>query len=250
MVSFKLLLTGLFISATLIACGGDDVDKGGDPDPETEEQRLQRLYDEAVEDALDAEASEVVNTLTAITKTNADLVRDDQKGVLMVTWTSYTGYSDKVGQETELGAEVWVTPGRDFQAFCVGKVDATVASLMPLKQILGLPPKPATEKNLMVELWVQDDSMFRPSPDPEITDSVAQLDFPADVSPEHKAWIEDLEGTSYKAGAGYPWTRLGYTYNWDPDADSEVGLSEFVVKKGSKVIVNAVKSNEAYCQAP
>ena len=46
----------------------------------------------------------------------------------------------------------------------------------------------------------------------------------------------------------YPWTRLGYTYDWGP-AKSPVGLSEFVVFKGSTVGVRKVYTNEEYFQA-
>jgi hypothetical protein len=58
--------------------------------------------------------------------------------------------------------------------------------------------------------------MFRPSPDAEIDDSVAELEFPAGTSQDHMTWITDRMATSYGEG-GYPWTRLGYTYDWNPD---------------------------------
>jgi hypothetical protein len=45
---------------------------------------------------------------------------------------------------------------------------------------------------------------------------------------------------------GYPWTRLGYTYDWG-NPESEVGLSEFVVAAGSMVGIEAVSDNETYC---
>ncbi|MBU6351343.1 MAG: hypothetical protein KGS73_14490 [Chloroflexi bacterium] len=44
----------------------------------------------------------------------------------------------------------------------------------------------------------------------------------------------------------YPWTRLGYTYDWSNSA-SEVGLSEFVVAAGSTVAVEPVVENELDC---
>lgn len=47
----------------------------------------------------------------------------------------------------------------------------------------------------------------------------------------------DLSGhiISYFEGA-YPWTRLGYTYDW-ADNDTEYGLTEFLVLNKSKVKV-------------
>lgn len=45
----------------------------------------------------------------------------------------------------------------------------------------------------------------------------------------------------------YPWTRLGYTYDWgNPRAD--MGLSEFVIKKGAEIAINSVYTTEDYCR--
>jgi hypothetical protein len=43
----------------------------------------------------------------------------------------------------------------------------------------------------------------------------------------------------------YPWTRLGYTYDWGSSI-TEIGLSEFVIKKNSQIIVHEVYDNESY----
>jgi hypothetical protein len=106
-----------------------------------------------------------------------------------------------------------------------------------LEQLLGLPPAKGYTK--FVELWVDPDDLFRPSPDPEVTDTVAQLDFPAGVSAEHRSWYEENLNTTY------PWTRLGYTYDWGNPA-SEVGLSEFVIRKGAAVTIRSVTPTNAY----
>ena len=34
---------------------------------------------------------------------------------------------------------------------------------------------------------------------------------------------------------GYPWTGMGWTYNWDAQSKSHIGVSEFVVKPGASV---------------
>jgi len=44
----------------------------------------------------------------------------------------------------------------------------------------------------------------------------------------------------------YPWTQLGYTYDWG-NPETEVGLSEFVIKTNSKVKVNRIESTLKYC---
>jgi hypothetical protein len=100
-------------------------------------------------------------------------------------------------------------------------------------------------------MWVSPNDLFRPSPDPEISDHEAELDFPESrryvtVSQSHRKWINDLIQTSYGPD-GYPWTRLGYTYDWGNPAD-EIGLSEFVIRSGATITVKAVTGTLGYCQ--
>jgi uncharacterized protein (TIGR03437 family) len=100
-------------------------------------------------------------------------------------------------------------------------------------------------------MWVSPDDLFRPAPDPEITDHEAQLDFPissrfSTVSPEHIKWINDLKAVSYLP-TGMPWTRLGYTYDWG-NPDTIVGLSEFVVRNGATVEIASASTPADYCK--
>jgi len=206
---------------------------------------IEALYQAAIVDAKTAEPSEIVTTLVAINPENAGLIRDPSGRVLMTTWDSYTGYDALVGQETPLGVDVWVTPGRDLQDFCRKSGLQGEALALRLEQIIGLPPKNGYDR--MVELWVPVDGMFRPSPDPEITDSTAQLDFPPNTPQAHVNWINNLTASTYGPD-GYPWTRLGYTYDWSPEAATEVGLSEFVITKGTAVVVESVTPHDEYCQ--
>lgn len=45
---------------------------------------------------------------------------------------------------------------------------------------------------------------------------------------------------------GYPWTRLGYTYDWGSRSSNKYGLSEFVIMPGSKVEVRFTKNIKSY----
>jgi hypothetical protein len=45
---------------------------------------------------------------------------------------------------------------------------------------------------------------------------------------------------------GYPWTRMGYTYNWKPGAD-RYGASEYVLRKNAVVTINQVVPYREYC---
>lgn len=113
------------------------------------------------------------------------------------------------------------------------------------RQVLGLPPDVA--KTVFVELWVRPSDIFRPTPDPEIDDRTAALDFPPGTPKAHVRWIEKLRGSSCGDG-GYPWTRLGYTYDWGGDPQDDVGFSEFIVRAGATVEVHSVTATASYGQ--
>ncbi|MEZ4436424.1 MAG: hypothetical protein R3F65_28830 [bacterium] len=137
---------------------------------------LEALYQAAVDDAEEAEASEVWDGLTAIRADNDALVWDDEGRVLMVAWTSYPGYDAEVGNGAyELGVQVWVTAAPELEDFCRGVMLSGGALDLRLEQLLGLPP--GNGKDRVVELWVPVEALFRPSPDPEVDDSVAELGF-------------------------------------------------------------------------
>lgn len=233
------LALGCLAAVAVVGCGPDGVSEAAGSKPSVTE-----LYQAALKDAEVAEASEVVDTLVAIVPENSELTRDAAGRVLMETWTSYTGYDDKIGVDTELGADVWTMVAPQMQAFCRKSGLAGEALSLRLEQLIGLPPGAGYDR--VAELWVPPEAVFRPSPDPEITDTVASLDFPADAPEAHIQWINDLKATSYSAD-GYPWTRLGYTYDWNPDG-KEVGLSEFVVRKGATVGVKSVTVTGEYCK--
>ena len=232
--------------ALLLGCkGGDDTtdDSGPGDTQETGEVDLAARYAAAVADAAVADADEVYDQLIAITEANTRLDFDAEGRVLVVTWTSWDGYDGVVGTDTTVGVDVWVTAVPELQEMCASlDLDADALTLR-LEQHLGLPA--GTGKDRFVQLRAHPADLFRPSPDPEVPDSVASLDFPAEVSQDHKDWIDGLKATSYGED-GYPWTRLGYTYDWAPGA-AEIGASEFVIRSGSTVGVDSVQSLAEYC---
>lgn len=209
---------------------------------------LQQAYFIAIKDAEIAEPEEICMDLTAIVEYNRSLVWKGEPGhsrVLMVTWTSWKGYSDKKSQEMVIDRDVWVTAVPEIKKFLQQQPAKNLS--LRLEQLLGLPP--GSGKTMFAEIWVNPDDLFRPSPDPEITDHEAELEFPRSerflkVSKEYKNWFLSLKKKSYDK-KGFPWTRLGYTYDWG-NPDSEVGLSEFVIKKGAVVEVDSVYLTEDY----
>ncbi|MDY6936996.1 MAG: hypothetical protein SWY16_04950 [Cyanobacteriota bacterium] len=214
------------------------------------EELLQRSYLRATEDASEAEESEVDDRLWAITPENSDLIWLDERSsqVLMVTWTNWDGYEEFVGLPLELDRLVWVTPAPQVQRFCQNlNLDLNFdlpALTLRLEQYLGLPPD--NGKTKFVEFWVDPEDLFRPCPDAEIDDRSCQRQFPESADLEHRRWIVEMMLSSYGVD-GYPWTRLGYTYDWG-NSQTEVGASEFTIASGSQVTVRSVQTTEEFCQ--
>lgn len=211
----------------------------------------QTYYANAIKDAEVAEPHEISKNLIAIVPSNTELFWKQDKDntqVLVVTWTSWDGYDTRVGQPTSLSREVWVTVVPEIKSFCRGMQTEQNNVVLRLEQLLGLPPE--SGKTKFVEMWVKPTDLFRPSPDPEISDHEAELNFPVSnqfftVNEQYMRWFDELRQRSYQAN-GYPWTRLGYTYDWG-NTDSEIGLSEFVIRKGATIEVHSVSDTLNYC---
>ncbi len=230
----------MLLAGVLAACGGSSG---------TQEEQLLTRYQAAVKDAEHVDQSKVVDDLVAIVDSNHELIWRRNGGdeeVLLVTWTDWNGYKESEGESIDLQREVWTTVAPQVQTFCQNDIAANVDYVLRVEELLGLPPR--NDKQWFVELWAKPTDIFRPSPDPEIDDSKAELDFPPDVDPAHVAWFNNLLATSYGPN-GYPWTRLGYTYDWGKRSGIE-GLSEFVIRKGAKVTVHAAIANSDYCARP
>lgn len=209
---------------------------------------LEPAYLEAVRDAERAEPDEICRQLIALTADQDELVWEGECGrsrVLMLRWVSGTQFDRFVGQDLVLAEDSFVTPVPAVATWFRSR--AITPTVGRLEQLLGLPP--GTGKNRLVELWAWPETMVRPSPDPEVTDREAGLEFPDGVNDSYRAWFENRRESCYRGPAPYPWTRLGYTYDWG--SANHLGVSEFVVPRGTEVGVRAVWSDlEYFTQGP
>jgi len=273
----------LFVSSlSLSACGNSS----NAYDPQAE-------YAKACADAAIVTAEKISKNLTAISHDNKDLIwENDVVGsrVLVVSWVNQSvcnAYkcpsegckpSDtcKEGKECQYIWDTYVTLVPELKNF----FQTTPMTSMRIAQLLGLPPSDAQNKACFLEMWVSPRDLFRPSPDPEITDHEAEIDFPsADYSTpfrtystselvytdqacdqpgncgfkDYQSYIKNRRQYIYTSNSPYPWTGLGYTYDWG-NPDKHIGLSEFVVhgKKsdGSKIAVGikSVSATASYFQ--
>jgi hypothetical protein len=235
----------VLIAASLAGCGGPRLAVRGDDG---------EAYRRAVADAAVAEPHEVSRGLRAVVPGEPGLVwrgEGPAARVLVATWTKDWpgGFQEQVGQSVTTKYETWVTLAPEVRERCSASGLAGLDLVSRLEQLHGLPP--GAGKVRFVELWVSPDDLFRPCPDPEVTDHECSLVPPAPaarvtVAAEHVAWMADLTARSYGEG-GYPWTRLGYAYDWGTPGDP-VGPSEFVLRPGAEVEVAAAPLTEEYCR--
>lgn len=162
------------------------------------------------------------------------------------------------GRQVKLDqGDVWVTAFPELYDFCMGYIEKHSQANMSdvglrIHQLLGLPADKVGYT--LVELWVKPSDLFRPCPNPDITREECDDDFPEETTEEHATWMKQLQAVNNENAlkneeyGGLPWTRLGYTYDWSPESEDNIGLSEYVVRKGSKVYVQNVHTINAYCQ--
>jgi hypothetical protein len=142
---------------------------------------------------------------------------------------------------------IWVSPTAQLSSMCKGKMDPVLA----LQQILGLPPNQSPRPGNQWRVFIFDvasSNVFRPCPGG--VDPNAQPDKPRCVAgdaldpkmnPEITYFMLKQSWSAHHASTvrdgltdfGYPWTGMGWTYDWDPLSKTNVGVSEFIVQRGT-----------------
>lgn len=168
-----------------------------------------------------------------------------------------TDFPYTLGVTKPLPVEVWVTAVPEVQDACQ-RFKGDIA--LRLRQLLGLPP--AQKFTHFVVLTVKQGDIFRPAVNPNPTttflcdcpiDWACGKGFSKDISQKELTWLANQMLGSYAISEstqtrnGFPWTRLGYTYDWSPGS-GKYGASEFVIWRGSVVTVEEIIPYETYCR--
>jgi hypothetical protein len=171
------------------------------------------------------------------------------------TVVTLTGYPYKVGTTT-VPVYVWVTQVPEVQEICQ-KFSGDVE--LSLDQLLGLIP--GTKLSNFVMMTVTEGSVIRPATNPDTSTTMpcstpapanCGQEFPQGVADDYVRWFANKTLSAWvvtdplQSPVGYPWTRLGYTYNWKPGAD-KYGASEYVIVPGSSVTVLDIIPYQKYC---
>lgn len=170
---------------------------------------------------------------------------DDTRTNVRVVALRWVGASDIVDAKGRLKASLFVALPKELAAACEGAADPVLA----MQQILGLPPR--TGEYVLVEFTIPIRKAFRPcASGPDVAARTCSFMLPDDpaaiaraaVDPafaETQAFVFRQMWTSYtrnvptKEAYGYPFTAMGWTYDWNPEAEDKYGVSEYIARQGA-----------------
>lgn len=188
------------------------------------------------------------------------------KPLAVVTWTRAELIPKfKTGKA---GKDIWVTLSPHLKEFCQSFVKTNGSGAARLKrrleQRLGLPPD--SDYDTFVEFTLpaaQISKMFRPCEDRSLTaetcapysvQTAAQIDEEfkkPDELLKARYWLLNNYYSSLSGEKKYPWTSLGYTFDWalEPSGKDFVryGESEFIVPKDTEFTYVSDAGTVSYC---
>jgi hypothetical protein len=249
----KQLFALLILSLSLFSCRPPD-DPCNTTDPIDQSQLDSSIYRAGIQYAMYPEEFKVYYELVAITKENHALtwkIIDGEDYVLMLSWTRdssyYNRYLDSAFYDTKQ-YEIWVTASPELHKRMQN--ESYEDNNRRLLQLLGLPPNGTY--SYFVEFWVRPADLFRPCADPEITDKRCETCLSNYPDTAYQMWFNATRISRYypcELYKQYPWTALGYTYDWHPDNLKHVGLSEFVIRKHAEVKVKKIYTTQEYLRS-
>jgi hypothetical protein len=212
-------------------------------------RRMKRSYEEAVHEAARPTESDV--------KTSLYQIKSDQP-VVVTTWIRDSekesfgaGQNFKGGKTFKTAAphKLWVTVASEFKPFCEGVLrehendeNKLVALNTRLEQRLGIPPGYGYER--FAELLIRHpvETLQRSCENPSILPKTCSM------GPNFQNWTDTKRK---KEMEDYPWTGLGYTFDWAKSGDrfEKFGESEFTIEDKASIEVKSVAKTAEYCSA-
>ena len=212
----------LGLALTVSGCGENTA--GEDPG---------QLWQAAMADAVFRQADEV-RELVNLTPEDERVIWDEAgQRVLLHSWHDYDGTrapGDAIRREF---GEIWGTSLGEVAEWYGESGDGVDDWDLRFAQLLGVHADEGYTR--FTAFWVAPEDVIRPAYTTDVTAGVAN-DYAA-VTGAYKEWFDGNILWSYFE-SDYPWTRLGYTYDWSGEGD-EYGLTEFLVADGDKTEIAA-----------
>lgn len=184
------------------------------------------LWEKAMTDAVFAEDEEI-HPLVALTPEDDRVIWNDAGDkVLLLTWHDYP---DECSQGASIGeyGDVWATSLGEVKTWILENGEEVTDWTVRYAQLLGMHEDEGCTR--FTAFWVSPQDVLRPA---FVTDVTMQMENDYSlVTGEWKEWFDANILFSYFE-SDYPWTRLGYTYDWG--GKEEYGLTEFLVREPSK----------------
>ena len=226
----KKIIVALAVSFSLLSlagCMNEDA-------PSNEE-----LWTAAMADTVFSEDDEVME-LVSLTKTDPQVIWNESgERVLMVTWHDYgepCSPGDPIPHQ-----DIWATSLGEMKDWYQENNSGVTDWNLRFAQLLGMPNDGSCTR--FTAFWIEPSEIIRPA---YVTDVTAQMENGYDqiTDPVYQNWFDGNIIYSYFESE-YPWTRLGYTYDWS-GGDSEYGLTEFLIADGDKAEIAFTYSTEDF----
>ncbi|MCW3463881.1 hypothetical protein [Chitinophaga nivalis] len=214
---------------------------------------MNELYARAIQDAMVADSSKASDALWPIKAGTPDVqfkTINGQSYVLMATFMRFPGSYPEKDSITNVWGESWLFIPQQMKGRIGPGFTPASDTILRISQLLGLPPVNSKSNTHIAQIWVKVDSLYRPAGNPAIDTKSAGPVLVPGVTANYANWFNNYIIFAYYRPLGktdyhYPWTRMGYTYDWAPNA-SRVGLSEYVVKPNSGMWVEKVTTASGF----
>jgi hypothetical protein len=232
--TIAILLILFTLSGTMTVFAGSDLQQ-------PPQHSLEYLYQQAIKDSMTIEPEEVLPVVKLAKDSNLATF-NDQNEVLLVTWHRHPD-SYIAGHQTTLKyGPVWTFTDKEITQWYQKNKNGVQDWQLRFKQLIGLPVN--SQYTHFTAMWVPLEKIKRPAYSDDITKEVTAVKFNENADKTFVQWFNSNIIGSYFEGA-YPWTRLGYTYDWLED-DIEYGLSEFLVVKDTTVNIEFTYTTQEF----
>lgn len=208
-----------------------------------EERSNEVLWQSAMKDAVFSEDTEIQELVT-LTKDDRRVIWDDAgQRVLLLCWHSDGDTCVPGSPMTLASGDIWATSVGEMQAWYAENRRDVRDWELRFAQLLGVHEEEGYTH--FSAFWVAPEDVIRPA---YITDVTKQMenDYTRVGVGTYKDWFDKNIIWSYFE-SDYPWTRLGYTYDWC-EGESEYGLTEFLVFDGSRTEIAFTCTTEEFVE--
>lgn len=208
-------------------------------------------YDAAVKAAANLTSEDIYPLISIGPGADYAAMSGDNSQVILVAWHNEPDkYKD--GEMVTLKDDVlWAYTDKEFLKWYNENGEKVTNWNLRLKQLLGKSPDfPATHFTVF---WAEVKDLYRPAFIPDVASNMMGTELQGEFDGENdekaiwfKNWFDATSAKAYASEGGFPWTRLGYTYDWGRTDGGKYGLSEFIVREGAQIDVKFTRGTKAF----